>query len=139
MNCEEAQEAVLDSLAGSVPAERHLMMESHISACEVCRRFAEVQASLDARLTDAVPVVSLSAGFRNSLREKLRGHAISVWPESLPDIAHLMGCALAVALLLLVLPQYSRTVVLAGSGFTAVTYFFQAVLRSSMERLEDNF
>lgn len=136
MNCEEAQETVLDSLAGLISAERHLWMENHIATCEVCRRFADVQRMLDARLTAAVPVVSLSPRFRSSLREKCRAHGIPVWPESLPDIAHLMGCALAIALLLLVLPQYSRAVVLAGSGFTAVTYFFQAVLRSSLEKLD---
>jgi len=41
-------------------------------------------------------------------------------------------------LLLLILPQYSRTVLLAGSGFTVVTYFVQAVVRSSVEWLEPN-
>ena len=60
------------------------------------------------------------------------------WPESLPDIAHLAGCALGIVLLLLILPQYSRTVLLTGSGFTVVTYFVQAVVRSSVERLEPN-
>jgi len=136
MNCEESRQTLLNALAGSISAERQLPVENHLSTCEDCRGFAEVQRMLDVRLTAAVPLVSLSPRFRSSLREKCRHQAIPGWSESLPDIAHLIGCALAIVLLLLVMPQYSRTVLLAGSGFTAVTYFFQAVLRSSLERRE---
>jgi hypothetical protein len=135
MNCEEAREILLDSLAGPIAADIGLM-EDHIASCKTCQRFAEVQRSLDARLTAAVPAVSLSSGFRSSLRTRLNERHLWTWPEYLPDIAHLTGCALAIALVLLVMPQFSRTVLLAGTGFTAVTYFLQAVLRSSLERLE---
>jgi len=127
---------MLDSLAGVLPAERHLVLEGHIAGCEVCRRFAEVQRMLDVRLIAAMPVLSLSPRFRTSLQERLRQHVMSGWPEYLPDIAHLIGCVFAITLLLLLLPQYSKTVVYVGLGFTAVTYFFQAVLRSSLERLD---
>ena len=136
MNCAEAREILLDSLARPIAANIDLLMEDHIASCETCRRFVEIQRSLDARLTAAVPVVSLSSGFRSSLRTALNERHLRIWPESLPDIAHLTGCVLAIALLLLVIPQFSRTVLLAGAGFTAVTYFLQAVLRSSLERLE---
>lgn len=136
MNCEETQETLLDSLDGPIAAEVHVVMEDHIAHCEACRRFAETQRSLDALLTAALPVMPLSPGFRSSLRMRLNDRQSSTWPESLPDIAHLAGCALAMALLLLVMPQYSRTVLLAGTGFTVVTYFLQAVLRSSLEKLE---
>ena len=136
MNCEEARETLLGSLAGTIAADIDLLMEDHIAGCEMCRRFAELQRSLDSRLTAAVPVVSLSSGFRSSLRTRFNERRLRTWPESLPDIAHLTGCALAITLLLLVMPQYSRAVLLGGAGFTAVTYFLQAVLRSSLEWLE---
>jgi predicted anti-sigma-YlaC factor YlaD len=136
MNCEQARETLLDSLTEPARPEVRLLMEDHIASCEACRRFAGVQRTIDARLTATVPAVSLSPGFRSSLRERLDHRPIPSWPESLPDIAHLAGCALGIVLLLLILPQYSRTVLLAGSGFTVVTYFLQAVLRSSVERLE---
>jgi hypothetical protein len=136
MNCEHARQALLDSLAGPIRAELNEQMENHVLTCEVCRRFTEVQRALDVRLTTAVSVVSLSSGFRSSLRARLHDHHIPNWSESLPDIAHLVGCALAMLLLLLLLPQYSKTILLAGTGFTAVTYFLQAVLRSSLESLE---
>ncbi len=138
MNCEQAREILLDSMIEPARAEVQLLMEDHLAGCETCRRFARIQRSIDVRLTATAPAVTLSAGFRSSLRERLDHRQVPSWPESLPDIAHLAGCALGVVLLLLILPQYSRTVLLAGSGFTVVTYFVQAVVRSSTDRLEHN-
>ena len=136
MNCQQARQTLLDSLDGPIAAELQLPMENHIATCEACRRFAEVQRKIDARLTAAVPVAFPTSGFRRSLQRRLNAPLVPSWPESLPDVAHLVGCALAILLLLLVMPQYSRTVLLAGAGFTAITYFLQAVLRSSLENLE---
>src|SRR5215470_693636 len=136
MNCEQARTTFLDSLDGAISAEVHRLVEDHMTSCEACRRFAEIQRVLDARLSTSIAPVSLSPGFRHALRERLEQRQISSWPESLPDIAHLAGCALGMVVLLLVVPQYSRTVLLAGAGFTAVTYFLQAVLRTSLENLE---
>ena len=136
MNCDQARQTMLDSLAGLVQTGPYRLMETHMMTCDACRRFADTQRALDVRLTAAVPVVSLSPGFRSSLRERIKDREIAIWPESLPDVAHLIGCAFATALLLLLLPQYSRTVLLAGAGFTLVTYFLQAILRSSLENLE---
>ena len=136
MNCVQARQTLLDCLDGPIDAELRLPMENHIARCQACRRFAEVQRKIDARLTAAVLVASLSSGFRRALQQKLNAPLVQSWPESLPDVAHLVGCAVAVLLLLLVMPQYSSTVLLAGTGFTAITYFLQAVLRSSLENLE---
>jgi len=121
MNCEQTRQTLLDSLDGPITAQLRLLMENHIAACEECRWFAEVQRMVDARLTAAVPVASLSSGFRRSLQQKLNDPLVPTWPESLPDVAHLAGCAVAVLLLLLVMPRYSRTVLLAGGGFTVIT------------------
>jgi anti-sigma factor RsiW len=137
MNCEEARQILMDTLDGSMPAARDLMFDGHIASCDACRRFADFQRILDARLTAAVPGVSLSPEFRSSLRRKLKHHTDSAWPESLPDIAHVVGCVLAIVLLALFLPRYSRTILLAGSAFTAVTYFFQAMLRNAVASESD--
>ena len=139
MNCDQARDKLLDSLTEIVGAEINLLMEEHIAGCDACHRFADVQRTVDARLTAAVPPVFLTLGFRSSLRDRLDHRHIPIWPESLPDIAHLVGCALGIVLLLLVVPQYSRTVLPVGLGFTVVTYFVQAVVRVSLERLEPNF
>jgi len=136
MNCEQARETVLESFDGPLKAQLQLAMQDHITTCEACRRFAELQQTIDARLAEALPPPCLSVGFRRSLREKLPEPAAPSWSESLPDIAHLAGCAFGVVLLLLTMPQYSNAILVAGGGFTVTTYFLQAVLRSSLERVE---
>src|SRR5436305_4246275 len=137
MNCQQACQTVLESFDGPMVAELHLAMENHLATCEACRQFAEVQQAIDARLTEALPLLCLSAGFRGSLRRKLADDPVAPrWSESLPDIAHLAGCAFGIILLLLVMPKYSSTILMAGGGFTAITYFLQSVLRSSLQRVE---
>jgi hypothetical protein len=136
MECQEAQESILESLINPLTTERGAALESHIGTCDTCRKFAEIQRSLDARLTAAVPAPRLISSFRASLRERICHDPVSAWPDFLPDLAHLIGCAFAILLSLSVLPQYSGTVILAGVTFTAVTYFLQAALRSSLDVLE---
>ena len=41
MNCQEARQALLNSLDVSISSEQHLPMENHIATCEACRRFAD--------------------------------------------------------------------------------------------------
>ena len=138
MNCEQMRQTVQESFDGPIRADLRLAMDNHLATCDACRHFAEVQQMVDARLTEALAPPSLSAGFRRSLLQNLEDHPIApTWSESLPDIAHLAGCALAILVLLLVLPQYSRTLLVTGAGFTTVTYFLQAVLRTSLETLDD--
>jgi hypothetical protein len=136
MDCNTAQESLLESLVEAPGADRRLAMESHIATCGVCGRFAEVHRRLDSRLAAAMPVGSLSAGFRTAVREKIRREAAWAWPDTLPDIAHLIGCALATGVSAILAPEHAKTVLLLGSAFTGVTYFVQAVLRSSLERAE---
>jgi len=138
MNCEQVRQTVLGSFDGPIGAELRLALDDHLATCKACRRFAEVQHMIDARLTEALPPPSLSAGFRGSIQQKLADDRVApIWSESLPDIAHLAGCSFGIILLLAVLPHYSRAILLAGGGFTLATYFLQAVLRRSLEgRLE---
>ncbi len=136
MDCQEAQESILESPVNPLATERRAALESHIGTCETCGGFAEIQRALDARLTAAVPAARLSPSFRASLKERIRHDPVSAWPDFLPDLAHLIGCAFAILLSLSLLPRYSGTVILAGVTSTAVTYFLQAALRGSLDVLE---
>jgi predicted anti-sigma-YlaC factor YlaD len=136
MNCEQARQTILESFDGPIRAELHHAIDNHVATCEACRRFAEVQQMLDARLTEALPPAYLGARFRTSLRRKLAEPATPRWSESLPDVAHLGGCAAGIIVLLFLMPKYASTVLLDGAGVTAVTYFLQAVLRRLLERQE---
>ena len=129
MDCQEARESILESLVKSIE------LENHLAACDDCASFFEFHRVLDARLAAVFPTVHLSPGFRTSLRQRLRRDAESAWPDFLPDLAHLAGCAVAIVLSILLLPWKPQTVALAGTAFACVTYFLQAVLRSSLEEL----
>ena len=124
MNCDKVREMVVESLITG----NDLTETDHIAACPECHRFLEVQRTLDIRFAEAAPNAKLSPGFRHSLRSRIEKDHSYVWSESLPDIAHLVGCGVGIIVLLFVLPQYSRIVLLAGGGLTAVTYFLQTFL-----------
>ena len=66
----------------------------------------------------------------------MRRDPVPVWPDFLPDLAHLAGCAVATGVAAFVLPVPAASVILAGAAFTGVTYFLQTVLRTSLEWLE---
>jgi hypothetical protein len=136
MDCQETQESILDSLVESLATERYLAMENHFAGCETCSSFAKVQRTLDSRLAAAVPQVRLSPAFRSGLRKRIQCDPETLWPNFLPDVAHLLGCALVVVLSVFLLPFPLRSVILAGLVFTAGTYFLQAALRGALSGLE---
>jgi hypothetical protein len=136
MHCHEAQEMILESLVEPLGTEQRMALERHLCTCPTCGVFAEVHLALDTQLAAAVPRARLSPGFRTSLKQKIRNESVSAWPDFLPDLAHLIGCAFATVLLLFVLRGHAATVILAGVLFTAVTYFVQAILRSSSEEAD---
>jgi hypothetical protein len=127
MNCEQAQNDMLDSLleAGDVNAP----VENHIATCEKCQRFLAIQQAIDAHLTEETSSVALSPQFRAALRARLDPHRWPswIWPEWLPDLAHLIGCISASAVLMVVFPEHAKLVATYGAGFTGITYFLQAI------------
>src|SRR5215471_5321571 len=136
MDCQHAQESTLESLVEPFDREQAMALERHFASCEVCRSFAETQRELDARLAEAFPEAHLSPAFRTGLKARIHRDPLSSWPDFLPDLAHLGGCAAALLILEFALPRYSGTVVLASAAFTGLTYFLQAVLRSSLDSTE---
>jgi hypothetical protein len=133
MDCQQAQESLLESLIAPLGNELPADLESHLTGCESCRSFAEAQLELDARLAEALPSSQLSPAFRMVLKARIRRDPVSAWPDFLPDLAHLGGSAIAIGILVALLPRHTEIVLVAGSAFTGVTYFLQAVLRSSLD------
>jgi predicted anti-sigma-YlaC factor YlaD len=136
VDCTEAKELILDSLAEVRPGAPTPELEIHLAGCEACRSFLATQRSLDMQLSAAIPVPSLSPEFRALLAQRVR-RAPSNGAEFLPDVAHLAGCAGAVALCVTILPFPAGSVMLAGLAFTLVTYFVQTVLRGTLEAWEE--
>jgi hypothetical protein len=138
MDCQKAQELILDSLADARPGATTPELEIHLSVCRTCRSFSETQFMLDHQLSAAITAPALSPAFRASLAKRVRREPVLVWPEFLPDVAHLTGCVCATALCLSILPFPAGSVILAGLAFTLGTYFVQTVLRGSLEVWEED-
>jgi predicted anti-sigma-YlaC factor YlaD len=138
MDCREAQEQILESLAETRPGANTPDLEAHLAGCKACRSFSESQFMLDLQLRAAISAPPLSAAFRASLAKRLRRESVSVWHEILPDVAHVVGCVCATALCLLMLPFAAGPVIVAGLAFTVVTYFVQTVLQGSLEAWEED-
>ena len=136
MDCQEAQESILESLVEPLGTDQRQDMDNHIATFGSCRSFAEIQRVLDARLAAAVPTARLSASFRTSIREKIRRDPASAWPDFLPDLAHLAGCSVATGVSVFLFPLSAGSVILAGAAFTGLTFFLQAVLRDSLDGLD---
>lgn len=132
MDCLEAREQILDSLTERrtrVPDD----LAHHLAGCDGCQAFAETQRTLDAQLGIALSAPPLSPRFRPSLMRKARSEARYVWPEFLPDKAHLAGCVCATALSIPILPFPTGSIITAGLALTLVTYFLQSAIRGSLE------
>jgi hypothetical protein len=136
MDCQEVQLSIVESFVEPLASDHRRAMEDHIGTCGTCGRFAATQRMLDARLAAAFPTAHLSLTFRTDLKNRLRRDPESTWPDFLPDLAHLGGCALATMLAAVLLPRYTAIVMLAGTAFTGVTLFLQAVIRSSFGEIE---
>lgn len=130
MDCRTAQDLILDALAEPLARETKAALDSHLAECSTCAAFAVQQRAIDRSMAMA-PAPALSPTFRTSLRRRIRQEAASSrWSDSLPDVAHLMGCAAAVAVVAIVAPMQTGAIIAGGAAFTGITFFLQAVLRS---------
>jgi len=134
MDCAELQEQILESCESSLPHGQDVQLVTHLANCPNCRRFHELHQQIDRRLQAALPPAVPSADWRAAVRKSIHRDAAAAWPDFLPDLAHLAGCAAGVAASFLLLPWHLRTIILAGGAFTLLTFFLQAFLRSFSRR-----
>jgi predicted anti-sigma-YlaC factor YlaD len=137
MNCQQAQERILESLSEAGETVNTHDLTTHLAGCEACRLFSETQSILDTQLCAAMSAPPLSPNFRRSLAKKIRREPVSAWPAFLPDFAHLAGCLVATALCLWLLPFAPGLVILDGLAFTVAAWFAQSVLQSALETADD--
>ena len=136
MTCADVEEHLLESLDDVLPVETRRAVDQHLGSCDRCAAFAAKMRAIDLQLAAAIPPLtappSVAAGViarqRRERREALAG--------SLPDIIHLTGCAVATLLCALVLPIEAPVTLAAGIAFTCFTYVVMAVVRSSLEAVD---
>lgn len=136
MNCREAQEQILEALTEPHLGQDSDVLDRHLGECDNCREFLETQRRLDLQLSLAISAPDLNPQFRDAVMARVRRQPHSLWPESLPDIAHLIGCFCATILCFWLLPFSAGSICLAGLVLSFATYFVQSVVRSALETWE---
>lgn len=137
MDCREAQERVLESFDGALAPLEKSQLEKHIAECAECAQFAASQRQLDLRLREEIAAPQQSPGFRASLRARVARERREQWPDWLPDVAHLAGCAVAIASCALLLPLPIPVVLGTGVLVAFLTYSLQTLLVSVLEHKTD--
>jgi hypothetical protein len=128
MTCEICREQILDFIGKQ--HNRHL--RDHLLVCPECRRFHESQQALHAYFVSA-SAANLSPAFRDGLGKRLANESVFAWPDFLPDIAHLTGCAIATLVSVFVLPWPTLEVLFSGTIFTGLTYLLQSTVRDALQ------
>jgi hypothetical protein len=134
MDCREVQERLFEGMESTLSSLERTQLGGHISKCAECGPFAALQSELDLRLQQAILAPKLSPGFRAGLQRRITLHVREPWPDWLPDLAHLAGCAAALAACAVLLPFAVSIVLGAGGVIAFVTYSLQALLVSALEQ-----
>jgi hypothetical protein len=136
MDCDRAQEEILDSFDEATSRDIQPQVRAHLDGCARCARFELSQKSLDMRLSTALRPPQLSPAFRSVLHGRIRRDTRGIWREALPDILHLVSCAVATLLCAVFVPSGSLAIFGAGTIITALTYLLMTAIRNSFDRLE---
>ena len=137
MDCREAQEQILESIADGGLAVRSVALENHLAECVECRSFCETQSRLDLELSGAIQAPVPSDSLRASLMRRIRSGSSPAWSHFLPDVAHLGGGACATGLCLLLAPWPPSYVISAGAMLTLATYLVQCLVSDELQAWEE--
>lgn len=136
MTCIEAEELLLEAMDEALAAPVRRALDGHVATCVRCAAFAVDMRTVDTALTAALsqPVVppSIAANVRTRVR-RARGAAFR---ENLPDLVHLAGCSVATSIAAALLPVDATATIAVGVAFTCVSYMCLAVVRWSLEAIE---
>ena len=136
MTCHEAEELLLEALddALAVPVRRAL--DGHLATCARCAAFAVDMRTVDAALMAALPQPVVPPSIAVNVRTRVRRERRAAFRESLPDLVHLAGCSVATSIAAALLPIDATVTIAAGVAFTCVSYMCLAVVRWSLESIE---
>jgi len=135
MNCQEAEERLLEGFDGALsPADRR-QLESHLAACPKCTEFNNLLHALDVGLKQAIAAPRLSVGFRSALEAKIDRQSRDSWRDWLPDAAYVAGSVAAIVYCAYLLPLPASVVIWIGALVAAIGYSFQALLLGSVEEM----
>lgn len=136
MTCLEAEDLLLDSMDDPLAAPVRRALDGHLASCARCAAFAANMRTLDAALTAALPQPVVPPSIAMGVRTRVRRERRAAFRESLPDVIHLAGCSVATSIAATVLPIDAAATIAAGVAFTCVSYMCLAVMRWSLESIE---
>jgi anti-sigma factor RsiW len=136
MTCAQAEEHLLEAVDGKLPAGVQREMERHVASCTACTAFAARLHAVDAQLVAALPPLTAPASIAVAVRRQMRKDRSATLGDSLPDLIHLAGCAAATLVSAALLPVEASITLAAGASFTCFTYVVMAVVRWSLEQVE---
>lgn len=136
ITCLDAEEHLLEALDGRLPDDVRLALDHHLSTCAHCTDFAARLRAVDAQLADALRPTPPPASIAMTVRARVRREHQAAVRESLPDLIHLAGCTATTLLSAALLPIDASVTIAAGVGVTCVTYVGMAVMRWSLESIE---
>ena len=137
MDCQEAQEIVLESFDNVLSHNNKRDLDLHLSLCAGCAHFAQLQNTLDYKLSAAICAPRLSPSFQAVVRTRISSQQQALWPDWLPDVAYLAGSIAAIGLCVVILPFSVAATISTGAGLALATYFLQTELAGSLEELEE--
>jgi len=135
MDCEDAKGKLLESYDSALSGDTKRQLETHLTACSNCARFAAALNKIDTQLKGAIVAPRLSRAFRAGLRARIDRQRRPVWAHWLPDAAYLAGSGAAIICCALLLPFPVLSVLWAGVLTATTGYSFQTLLLSSVEDL----
>jgi hypothetical protein len=139
MTCHEAEELLLESFDEAPPPVLRRALDAHVAGCRQCSAFAAQLRTVDAELTAVLKPPAVPASLAPAIRARVRRERIAAVTDNLPDIIHLAGCGLATLVSAALLPFDPPVTIAAGLGFTCVTYVLMAVVRWSIESLDQPY
>ena len=136
MTCAQAEEHLLESIDEPLAADVRRAVDRHVSSCASCATFAAQLRAVDAQLVAALPPMAAPESIAMGVRRQQRRDRASTLTDSLPDVIHLAGCGAATILSAALLPVEAPVTLAAGVAFTCFTYVVMAVVRWSLEAVE---
>lgn len=136
MTCLEAEELLLEAMDDALTAPVRRVLDGHLATCARCTAFAVDVRTVDAALIAALPPPVVPPSLAVNVRTRVRRERRAAFRESLPDLIHLGGCSVATSIAAALLPIDATATIAAGVAFTCVSYMCLAVVRWSLESIE---
>jgi anti-sigma factor RsiW len=137
MDCQRAQDEILESFVGSRPGTVPSAVEAHLAECPACAAFAARQHAVEIGLSAALVPPVISAHVRQRVRDRILRERRRYWSDLLPDVVHFGSCAVATVLGVLLLPLSPPVVLTLGFVGTLVTHAILNVARESLDAIEE--